>query len=153
MLGTFAGIIAAFIFAVAALGTQVSHDFQSAYWILIIVGSLFLYMAFSAKVSAWTNLQRTEEDYFPYAQEMFLGDRALYVSLFSLFAFALFSYFTVLAYSIGIVGDAFHGLLVLWIVLSGVAFDVMRFDIRRMMRSSYYEFLLNKVTKKCLKFV
>ena len=153
MLGTFVGIIAAIIFAVASQGTQVSHDFQPVYWILTIVGSLFLYMAFSAKAAVWINLQRTEEDSFPYVQELFLGDRALSFSMFSLFVFALFSYCIALAFSVGIDGGIVHGLLVLWIALSGVAFDVMRFDIRRMMRYSYYEFLLNKVTKQCLQFV
>lgn len=153
MLGTFVGIVVAIILAFASYGVQVVHDFQPSYFVLVVASSLFLYLTFSAKASAWANLLRTEEDSFPYAQELFLRDRLLYVGLFALFGFAFFSFAVVIASSIGVTGTLFRSFLILWVALSGIAFDIMQYSIRRMMRYNYYQFLLSRVTKECLQFV
>ncbi len=153
MLGTFIAVIAAIFFTLAPTGAQSLHDFQPIYWVLTLVGTLFLYIALSAKKAAWENLQRAGEESLPYAQELFLKDWWLFLSLLVLFTFALFSYLLVFLEAIGLDGMKMHYLLLVWVVFTGLSFDVMQFGSRRMMHYSYYPFLLEKVVKQCLKAV
>lgn len=150
MFGTIFALIVAVFFAIGTWASPIPFDLPPIYFVVTIVGSLFLFFAFFATSIIWISLQRSEEESVPRAQELFLKDWYLYFQFFALFLFALFSYLIVLLEASGIDGHVVKVALSFWIFACGVSADLLRAYVRRMFSYTQHIFLLEKVKQECL---
>lgn len=151
MIGTILGLIAALFFMVMMPASGLQIDVFAVSFVFVVAATFFLGITFSAKARAWANLARAEMEIFPRAQELFLKDKLLPLCFLILFAFVLFSYTSVFFVLIGLSPFVLSKLLILWIFLFGITFDVIRFQIRRMMSYSDGLFLLMRIKSEFVK--
>jgi hypothetical protein len=150
MFGTVISLITSILIAFFYTAQGLTFDLQGIRFVLTFSGSLFLFTAFIATSLGWSVLQRQEEESNPRVEELFLKDKRLRLILIVLFVFTLFSYIISFLSSESITWHTSIAIAI-WIVLCGASFDLLCLYIRRLMKYSYQEFLLERVTDECLK--
>lgn len=145
MTGTLLSLIVAIFFGLHAFQTGWQPPFNSPFF--LVTSLLLLFMAFLGTGFVWKNVLRTQTKVMGSAQELYMKDGRLQLSMCCLFAFVLFSLYISLAAPIS--GALFY----LWLGGFGAGFDLLRFYLKRSFQYTSVPFLLQMTSRDLEKAV
>lgn len=134
MTGTLLSLIAAIFFGLHAFETGWQPSFASPFF--FVTSLLFVFVAFLGTAFVWKSVLRIQTKAMGGAQELYMKDGRLHLSLCYLFAFTLFSLYLTLAQPQSAM------VFYLWLVAFGAGFDLLCLYFRRSFQYTSVPFLL-----------
>lgn len=145
MTGTLLSLIVAIFFGKHAFETGWQPSFGSPFF--LVTSLLFLFIAFLVTGFVWKSVLRIQTKVMGSAQELFMKDGRLHLSICYLFAFALFSLY--ISFATPISSAFFY----FWVVGLGAGFDLLSLYLKRSFQYTSVPFLLQMTARDLEKAV